>query len=889
VRLYFTGNMGRAFQPSTPAIHSAISTDGVNYTYEPGVRFAVAGRAVIDCAVVLHNGVFHLYAPDNGAGDNPGDPRNRSAADRPREGAGYHATSRDGLNFTRVDDVRIEGRRRWLGNAQSDGKLITFYGTGDGMPTGGPGGQPRGSLWMATSADGQNWKLADNPPISGGDPGAVTTRDGGLLVVITGPPVRGPMAGQGSGGAGNPPAPRGNVPRGEPFNARREMRVERVESKYKIAPGAKAGSFVTGQDADLMLGGFGFNQSGGPLAFNHPTGLATDGRALLMTDRWNNRVLIWKSAPAKNTPPDLVLGQPDFEQNNPGNGRHQMNWPGNVTISPDGRRIAVTDTSNDRILIWNSFPTKNGQAADLVLELPQLAGGARIEFGGSRREEAPFEKSEREEREGGKEVSLLTSAATRPQAGRGIQRFSWPWGVWTDGTKLAVVATHGSAVLIWNSFPTRNNQPPDFVLRPDGAGTPRNVTSDGKTFFAVSDHNYGDHSRPATMVWNSFPTSASQPPDWTWREWVKGSFTPGGGLAVAGIQSIYLFDQPPRDAETDADVVLRPQTYRNGDGPDAVVANGRLYVCTYNGNHLLGWNALPTRDHQPADFALGSERTDQDTWAENFFIQNPVVATDGKSLFVTSDFDRKMFVWRNLPDESGAKPDLVMHLPDGPWDNELHGSTLALAGRSSVSIWRKLPLNGEPPDIVLNRRIGSAELGELTGVAFDNQYFYLSDRRHECIYVWEGIPNGDSEPKFILEMRSPGRLTSDGKYLCAAPFEGNGIQLWRVSELSSRAQPLTLGGRGQFNLPSECLIADGRLFVCNRSFNRVDVWNRVADALAGRPADALLGATGAQDRKPGIGRNKLFMPGSLAWGGGYLWVGEFKFSTRILRFSPQAR
>jgi hypothetical protein len=248
-----------------------------------------------------------------------------------------------------------------------------------------------------------------------------------------------------------------------------------------------------------------------------------------------------------------------------------------------------------------------------------------------------------------------------------------------------------------------------------------------------------------------------------------------------------------------------------------------------------------------------------------------------------------MFVWRNLPDESAAKPDLVMHLPDGPWDNELHGSTLAVAGRNSVSIWKKLPLNGESPDITLRGRIGSAELGELTGVAFDDKYFYLADRRNECIYVWEGIPNQDSEPKFTLEMRSPGRLTSDGKYLCAAPFEGSGIQLWRVSELGPRAQPITLGGRGQFNLPSECLVADGRLFVCNRSFNRVDVWNRVEDALTGRPADALLGATDAQDRAPATTRNKMFMPGSLAWGGGYLWVGEFKFSTRILRFSPQAK
>ncbi len=578
-----------------------------------------------------------------------------------------------------------------------------------------------------------------------------------------------------------------------------------------------------------------------------------------------------------------MLGQADFTQNNPGTGMAQMNWPGNVAITPDGQRIAVTDTNNDRILIWNSFPTKNGAPADLVLELAHFSGSGAPDDA-ERRPPNP-----RPERPRGEPEAGAPNANFRPQVGRGIQRFGWPWGVWTDGKKLAVVATHGHSVLIWNSLPTRDHQPPDLVLNPDDAGTPRNVTSDGATFFAVSDHNNAAASRPATMVWNSFPTSSTQPPDWKWNEWVKGSFTPDGKLVVAGMSKIFIWNKTPRAAETDPEVVLRPTTYRNGDGPDAVVANGRLYVCTYNGNHLLGWNSLPTRDDQPADFALGSDRTDQNTWAENFFIQNAVVATDGRSLFVSSDFDRKMFVWRALPDESAAKPDMVFHLPEGPWDNELHGTTLALAGRSAVYVWKKLPLNGEPPAVVLGRRIGSVELGELTGVAFDDKYFYLSDRRAEAIYVWEGIPTRDSEPKFTLAMRSPGRLTSDGKYLCAAPFEGSGIQLWRVGELSSRAEPIALGGRGQFNLPSECLIAEGRLFVCNRSFNRVDVWNRVEDALAGRPADALLGATDESDRKPGLARNQLFMPGSLAWGGGYLWVGEFKFSTRILRFSPQAK
>lgn len=1184
VRLYFTSNRSPDFRRSTPAIYSAISTDGVHYTFEPGVRFGVEGRIAIDCAVALHQGVFHLFVPDNGTAKDM--TRGQQRHEPPRGGTGYHAISKDGLNFTRVEDVTVGGNRRWLGNAFSDGRQITFIGTGD-----------RSGAWMATSADGASWQPSNGPGIGGGDPGAVRTRDGGLLILITGetvrnttPPRMNPMQGgaqtepggppdrpgegrlqpspresggrrrgfneavpgseaaaqhyakvnpdsdftprrggvaapggpapmrlmiarsqdglkferknlivtdQGAvpdlvvdangwvwlyyqsctvgdevnkialalskdggkswtfkrvtlsgfsqpkpdpcdpeiqllpdgtfrlyatwaeagrpahtflaeardgvnfhlvgsafdpgaealdpsivklgdawhifagGGRGpgenwhgtsrdgrtftadrsmrftadglnymmanglaapggarfygfnnprpgqpthrivsfftrdgatwtadpgarlgadglaaleepgfgvldpaigrlkdgsylmiyttrvpgtrtqrvaNQPAapsqPEGRPPRGE-SSARREIRVERVESKYAVAPAAKAGSFVTGQDADLMLGGFGFNNTGGALRFNHPTGLATDGKTLLMTDRWNNRVLVWKTAPAKNTPPDLVLGQPDFTQNNPGGDTHQLNWPGNVAITPDGNRIAVTDTHNDRILIWNSFPTKNGAAADIVLDLQQLSQ-------------------------------------------RGGMRFGWPWGVWTDGRTLAVVATHGAAVLIWNSPPTRDNQPPDLVLRPRNAGTPRNVTSDG-TWFAVSDHNNGERSRPGTMVWRAFPTSAAQEPDFTWGEWLKGTVTPDRKLVMAGSRSIYIWDTPPRDNQTDAAVVLRPDSYRNGDGPDAVVAGGRLYVCNYNGNNVLAWNSVPARDDQAPDFALGSDAPAQDTWAESFFIQNPAVATDGRSLFVSSDFDRKLFVWRSLPDESGAKPDLVFHLPEGPWDNALHGSTLALAGRHTVYVWKTLPLDGEPPDVKLSGRIGSVELREVTGVALDDRYFYLGDRQAGAIYVWEGIPTADSEPKLTLNIERPGRLSSDGAWLAAAPFEGQSINLWRVAELRSGAQPTRLGGRGQFNLPGKCVVAQGRVFVADTCFSRVRAWERIEDALAGRPADALLGASGEQDRKPQIGRDKLFWPGSVAFGGGYLWVGEFKFSTRILRFSPRQK
>ncbi|MCL5271242.1 MAG: exo-alpha-sialidase [bacterium] len=202
VRLYFTSVDRRAGGAARPAIYSAISSDGLAYRIEPGVRFGVEGRPVIDCAVAIHQGVFHLYAPDNGVDGPPGVPmgmapggrRPGPAAGGPREGVGYHATSSDGLTFTRVDDVRIEGRRRWLGNALSAGGAIMFFGTGDPGVPGGPNpafGPPRapGGVWRAASIDGARWTVDDAfPAVPGADPGAVQLRDGSWLLIVTGPP-----------------------------------------------------------------------------------------------------------------------------------------------------------------------------------------------------------------------------------------------------------------------------------------------------------------------------------------------------------------------------------------------------------------------------------------------------------------------------------------------------------------------------------------------------------------------------------------------------------------------------------------------------------------------------------------------------------------------------
>ena len=63
----------------------------------------------------------------------------------------------------------------------------------------------------------------------------------------------------------------------------------------------------------------------------------------------------------------------------------------------------------------------------------------------------------------------------------------------------------------------------------------------------------------------------------------------------------------------------------------------------------------------------------------------------------------------------------------------------------------------------------------------------------------------------------------------------------------------------------------------------------IEDALAGEDPDVLLGITKLQlmpeEAKPQIGKDKLFRPAVPAFDGYYLWVGEFKFSERLLRFS----
>lgn len=637
--------------------------------------------------------------------------------------------------------------------------------------------------------------------------------------------------------------------------------VEFVESSYRTASGKTSGWFHTGQDADIMLSGIDFNNSGGPLLFNHPSGIASDGRRLFLADTFNNRVLVWNTPPAGNVPPDFVLGQKDFTSNDPGSGRDQMNWP--FGVATDGKHLVVADVNNSRILIWNSIPTKNGTPADIVIE-----GGGN-----------PWE--------------------TPPPGGFPERLPGAAWCVWTNGEKLVVSNTWGGAsVLIWNTFPTRDNQPADLVLKGGGnIGTPRHITSDGNCLI-VGEHNARVEGQPdhGSFFWKTFPTVDDQPYDFYMSKgfgWLRGAFLSDGRLMLIGGErpELRIWNSFPQNENDEADIVLelRSSGLWGHDYEGVVVVGSRIYFSQGNLNRVIGYNSIPTEPDQKPDFIIGSPDLSTNTLETHFFIQNGMPVSNGKNLFVASDFDRKLYVWKNLPDQSGAYPDIVYRLPSQPWDIALWENTLALAGEKTLFIWKRLPLEGNLPDIVL-RGIGDIRFQELKGVAIDDRYFYLSDYGAGKVYVWEGLPdeNLNPKPKFTIEEKGPWRLDSDGEYLVVITVFDQPIKVYRVADLSANSAPISsIGGPGRLNLPQAVTVSHGHLFISDTGFHRVLVWESIEDAISGKwPPDVILGKTNLEDHLPAIGRNSFYNPACISFDGNYLWVGEFKFSNRILRFSP---
>jgi hypothetical protein len=126
----------------------------------------------------------------------------------------------------------------------------------------------------------------------------------------------------------------------------------------------------TNTPADLVVGQPNLTSSSGTTSqagLDHPElGLFVADGKLFVADRNNNRILIWNSIPSTNgANADVVIGQPDFTSKVAQTTQDGLHEP--EGIWSDGSRLVVADEGNSRVLIWNTIPTSNGAPADVVI------------------------------------------------------------------------------------------------------------------------------------------------------------------------------------------------------------------------------------------------------------------------------------------------------------------------------------------------------------------------------------------------------------------------------------------------------------------------------------------------------------------------------------------
>jgi hypothetical protein len=384
---------------------------------------------------------------------------------------------------------------------------------------------------------------------------------------------------------------------------------------------------------------------------------------LFVSDQNNNRVLRFT---LPSTTADLVLGQADFvsNQGNRGTGITSATLFGPSEVSSDGVHLAVADTTNHRVLIWQNLPTQLGQAADVVLGQP----------------------------------SATARQINNPPAAGPLQ-FRAPGAVYSDGTRLLVADNANNRVLLWNQIPEAGSTAPDVVL-----GQTDFMTGTAGGFTASTFHNPGgmsiengvlaiaDSGGDRILIWNQIPTQNDAPADLAVGQ---PNLTTGGpqptttgmsqptdvrlyqGTMVVADQNfnrVLIYNTPFTPSAT-ASIVLGQPTLTTGapnqGGQSAsslyspwalAIDSGKLFVADRNNDRVLIWNTLPTTNFQPADVVVGqTDFLNSYTDIDNIHLNSPdgVLVLNGR-LYVSASAQNRILYWNQVPTQNGQPADGVL-------------------------------------------------------------------------------------------------------------------------------------------------------------------------------------------------------------------------------------
>ena len=268
---------------------------------------------------------------------------------------------------------------------------------------------------------------------------------------------------------------------------------------------------INDQPADVVVGQPDFQSSSVPgntpnaRSMRGPSGVWIQNGKLFVADTQNNRVLIYNQIPTTNgAAADMVLGapnftsfvQPDLSQQSTSATASNMLNP--VSVTSDGVRLYVTDLGYNRVLIWNSIPTSNDAAAELVLGQPNMNSSlANNAFSGK----AATSSTDTINRE--TPVLCSVSSGKDPAGNPTYPAYcsatlNFPRFALSDGQRLFLADGGNDRVLVFKQVPNTNGQSADFVLgqiggnvnqasdASDSLRTPMSLAWDGTNLY-VSD------------------------------------------------------------------------------------------------------------------------------------------------------------------------------------------------------------------------------------------------------------------------------------------------------------------------------------------------------------------------------------------------------------------
>jgi hypothetical protein len=220
----------------------------------------------------------------------------------------------------------------------------------------------------------------------------------------------------------------------------------------------------------------------------------------------------------------------------------------------DGHTLIIADAWNHRVLVWNEFPTKNGQAADVVIGQSDMCGNL------------PNAKG----------VGQPASSQT----------LNWPYGVWSDGTHLWIADTGNRRVLFYENIPTENYRPADKVI--------------GKENFEDKDYNSEYAVWPYSVKVSEDGALAITDTQYyrvlIWKKW-QDAFDKTASAIIG---------QPDLDSCGQNQYKLKPAANTLNWCYDMCMRDGSLWLADTGNSRILFFKSIPDQNNAAADALFGN-------------------------------------------------------------------------------------------------------------------------------------------------------------------------------------------------------------------------------------------------------------------------------------------